>query len=91
MCRTISGFLGATKASPQISCQFKSSSSPLGLVFQVHDVFNNKNLSSTSGMQPRATTIAYVLRTSWTTLTNNSKGFSFLMLFFICLVVVVVK
>lgn len=59
----------------QVIC---SSLDPLGPVPNVHSVFSNRSLCSTSGGQPRATEIAYHgLEVSWKTLTNNSKeGFS---------------
>jgi hypothetical protein len=45
-----------------------------GSTSEVHSVFINRDLPSTSGGEPKAREIAYkVLGVSWTALTNNSK------------------
>lgn len=64
---------GTMKASPQRKLS--------GPVSKVHNVFKNKNLHSTPGRQPRAIAlVCNVLGICWITLTNNSKGFSCMVL-----------
>ena len=52
---------GTLKSSPQGGgFQAKSSWDPLSPVSEVHDVFSNRDLLSTSGRQPRATAVTYL-------------------------------
>lgn len=66
---------GTMKASPQRRLS--------GPVSKVHDVFKNKDLPSTPRRRPRAIAlVCHVLGICWITLTNNSKGFSCMVLGF---------
>jgi hypothetical protein len=51
-------------------------------VFEVYDIFSNRDLLSTSGGQPRTTAIAYnVWGVSWKTLAcNSSEVYKYLVL-----------
>lgn len=74
----------ALSSTLEVRCQeevFKSHSTragPLGLLSEIHSIFNNRNSPSVSGRQPRASAVAspVVGGVSWTSPRTTQKGFS---------------